>query len=130
MSSDHPDKQAVWETLRRLNDAWTKGDPAELARYFHPEMVAITATDRHRLEGAAACIDGWSAFARMARIHHWREVDPLIRLYGDAAVVAYNYELACEINGHTHNLTGRDMFFFVREADRWWAVADHFSPFP
>jgi len=25
---------------------------------------------------------------------------------------------------------GRDMFFFVKEKGRWWAVADQFSPYP
>lgn len=130
MTFDDPDKQAVWETLRAINDAWTRGDPADLARWFHRDMVAITPTDRHRREGAAACIAGWSDFARAARIHHWREVDPLIHLYGDAAVVAYEYALSCDLNGRTMELSGRDMFFFVREGGRWWAVADQFSSFP
>lgn len=130
ISFDDPERQALWNTLRALNDAWTRGDPAELARYFHPRMVAITATDRHRREGAAACIAGWSEFARTVRILEWRELNPLIELYGDSAVVAYEYDLACETGGKTLHLTGRDMFFFVREEGRWWAVADQFSPFP
>jgi hypothetical protein len=127
---DHPEKQALWNTLRALNDAWTKGDPADLAHYFHPEMVAITATDRHRREGAAACIAGWSEFARTVRILDWREVNPLIQLHGDSAVLAYEYELICETGGQKVTLTGRDMFFFVRQQGRWWAVADQFSAFP
>jgi ketosteroid isomerase-like protein len=37
-----------WETLRRLNDAWTKGDGKDLKNFFHKDMVAITPTDRNR----------------------------------------------------------------------------------
>lgn len=127
---DDPVKQEIWETLRALNDAWTRGNPDDLAQYFHPGMLAITATDRLRRDGAAACIAGWKDFARMARIHRWEEIDPVIRVYGDAAVVTYYYELACDMGGGTVNLEGRDMFFFVRESGRWRAVADQFSPYP
>ena len=47
---DDPAKQEVWNALRALNDAWTKGNPNDLKNYFHKDMVAITATDRERLE--------------------------------------------------------------------------------
>jgi hypothetical protein len=93
-------------------------------------MIAITATDSHRREGAAACIAGWKGFAEMATIHYWREVDPVIHLYGDSALVAYDFDMAFTINGQRIEMGGRDMFFFVRENGRWWAVADQFSAYP
>lgn len=127
---DDPTRQAIWSTLRTLNDAWTKGNPDDLAQYFHPDMVAITATVRHRLDGAAACIAGWKAFAEAATIHHWREIDPVIHVYGSSAVVAYDFDMAFDMNGQTIQMGGRDMFFFVKEGDRWWAVADQFSAYP
>jgi hypothetical protein len=127
---EDPVKQAVWSTLRALNDAWTKGNPDDLVHYFHPTMVAITATDRHRREGAAACIAGWKGFAEAARIHYWHEIDPVIHLYGDAAVVAYDYDMSFDMGGRTIQMGGRDMFFFIKEGERWRAVADQFSAYP
>lgn len=127
---DDPTRQAIWSTLRALNDAWTKGNPDDLAQYFHPDMVAITATDQHRLNGAAACIAGWKAFAEAATIHQWREIDPVIHVYGSSAVVAYDFDMAFDMNGQAIQMGGRDMFFFVKEGDRWWAVADQFSAYP
>lgn len=127
---DDPIRQAIWSTLRALNDAWTQGHPDDLARYFHPEMIAVTATDRHRLDGATACLRSWKGFAQAARIHYWREIDPVIKLHGDAAVVAYDFDMSFEMGGRIIRMGGRDMFFFVREADRWWAVADQFSAYP
>jgi len=53
-----------------------------------------------------------------------------VRLFGDAAVVTYLYELRCRLGGASLTLGGRDMFFLVREEGRWWAVADQFSSFP
>lgn len=126
----NPVEQEIWATIRALNDAWTKGNPDDLSQYFHPEMLAITATDRHRLDGGAACITAWKSFANAARIHHWKEVDPVIRVYGDSAVVAYDFDMSFGMGGQTVNMAGRDMFFLVRENGKWWAVADQFSPYP
>src|ERR1035437_5555629 len=120
-------QQEIWATVRALNDAWTKGNPDTLADYFHPQMLAITATDRLRRDGATECIAGWRAFAEAARIHHWQERDPLIRGFGDAAVVTYYYDISFEMGGQRFDEGGRDMFFFIRENGRWWTVADQFS---
>jgi hypothetical protein len=127
---DHPVKQAVWDTLRALNDAWTRGNPDDLADYFHERMVAITATDRERLEGRAACVAGWKAFAQAARIHRWEEREPHIELFGDTAIVSYYFDMSFDMGGQAITLGGRDLFTFVRENGRWWAVADQFSSYP
>ncbi|MCC6209004.1 MAG: nuclear transport factor 2 family protein [Gammaproteobacteria bacterium] len=125
-----PIKDEIWATVRAMNDTWTKGNPDELTRFFHRDMVAITATDRRRLDGGAACVAGWRGFCNSARIHHWEEIDPVIHVYGSSAVVAYYFDMSFDMGGKTINMGGRDMFFFIREGERWWAVADQFSPYP
>jgi hypothetical protein len=127
---DDPIRRDVWQTLRALNDAWTKGNPDDLIGYFHPNMVAITATDRERLEGREACVAGWKHFAQAARIHHWRELEPRIQVYGHTAVVTYYFDMSFDMGGQTVMLGGRDMFVFVKEGGKWLAVADQFSPYP
>jgi ketosteroid isomerase-like protein len=123
-------RQEVWNTVRALNDAWTRGDANELVNYFHDNMVAITATDRERLVGRRACVAGWKAFAQAAKIHRWKELDPQIELYGNTAVVTYYFDMSFDMGGRTVDLGGRDMFVFVKENGRWLAVADQFSPYP
>jgi hypothetical protein len=125
-----PIQQDVWNTVRAMNDAWTKGDPDDLAGFFHANMVALTPMGRERVVGREACLAGWKGFCANAHIHRWEEIDPQVRVYGDAAVVTYYYDLDCDMDGHTINLSGRDMFFLVKEAGKWWAVADQFSSFP
>ena len=120
----------VWETLRKLNDAWTKGDGKDLKNFFHRDMVAITPTDRNRREGRDDCIAGWVGFLSMAKVHSWEEIDPKIQIYGDSAVVTYYYVMAFEMGGQLIEMSGRDMFVFVEENGKWWAVADQFSPSP
>ena len=123
-------KQEVWQALRALNDAWTKGNPGDLKNYFHKDMVAITATDRERLEGREACFTSWNNFTKAAKINHWKELEPRIQLYGNTAVVTYYYDMSFNMGGQTTNLSGRDMFVFVKEGGKWWAVADQFSTYP
>lgn len=96
---EDPLKQEIWTTVRAMNDAWTKGNPDDLSKYFHQNMVAITATDRNRLDGGAACIAAWKAFSTAIRIHHWKEVDPIINVYGNSAVVAYDFDMSFDMGG-------------------------------
>ena len=123
-------QQQVWKTVQDLNDCWTKGDGSNLVRYFHPRMVAIVPTSRERLVGRDACVAGWVGFAKLATILSWKGIDPQIELFGDTAVVTYYFDIHFEMNGRTIHMSGRDMFTFVKENDRWWAVADQYSPNP
>jgi hypothetical protein len=125
-----PAEQELWATVRALNDAWTKGNPNDLALYFHPNMVAIAATERNRIDGGAACVASWKRFTTAATIHRWEETDPVIHVYGNSAVVAYYFDMSFDMGGQTVSMGGRDMFFFVKENGKWLAVADQFSPYP
>jgi len=125
-----PVHQEIWATLRAVNDAWTQGHPDDLADYFHAWMIAITPVDRLRRDGAAACVAGWKSFADAARIYRWQEFDPLIRVYDDAAVASYYYEIDFAMGGKRTVQSGRDLFFLVRDNGRWQVVADQFSPYP
>ena len=123
-------RREVWETLRQLNDCWTKADGKDLVHYFHERMVAVTPTDRLRREGRDACVAGWVEFAAHAKIHRWQENDPQIDVFGDTAIVSYYFDMSVDMGGHTIPMGGRDLFTFVKEKGKWWAVADQFSPYP
>ena len=126
-----PTELEVWQTVVAMNRAWTTGRVDELRDYFHVDMVAITPTDRDRLEGRVACIAAWAAFVEKANILDWKERDPKITVFEEnAAVVTHYYEAKVEMGGKLVELSGRDMFFMVKEAGRWWAVADQFSGDP
>ncbi len=105
---DDPVQQEIWATLRAMNEAWTRGNPDDLFNYFHRGMIAIIPGERSRLESGAACVAGWKAFREAARIHSWEEKNPLIRVYGKAAVVAYEYDMSFDMKGETIVSRGRD----------------------
>jgi hypothetical protein len=126
-------KREVWAAVQAMNRLWTvENRPDELVNYFHERMVAITPTDRLRLEGGSACVAGWKGFTEAATIHHWKELDPRIELFADgtSAVVTYYFDMSFDMGGQTVDMGGRDMLVLVREDGRWWVVADQFSPYP
>jgi ketosteroid isomerase-like protein len=126
-------KNEVWGTVQALNRLWTVEDkPDRLGKYFHERMIAVTPTDRLRREGSEACVAGWKAFTDHAKIHYWKEIDPLIEVYGEGrfAVAAYYFEMSVEMGGQTFKLEGRDMFSLVKEDGKWQVVSDQFSPYP
>ena len=130
MADDQATKDEVLAFIKALNETWTKGDGGALRNYFHPNMVAITATDQDILYGRDACLGSWQGFARSAQIRRWEEIEPQVQLYGDTAIVTYYWDLAYEMDGESASFGGRDMFVLVKENGRWQAVADQFSNFP
>ncbi|MHC4860862.1 MAG: YybH family protein [Planctomycetota bacterium] len=123
-------QREVWRTVEELNQAWTSGPGDEVARFFHPRIVAFTATDRDRLEGADACTAAWQSFAQAASTHRFDALDPRVDIYGTVAVVTYAYDMDCTIGGKEVRLAGRDMLVLVEEDGRWQVIADHFAPYP
>ncbi len=120
----------ILEFIQSMNRCWTKGDPNDLKKYFHEKIVAITPSDKERLEGRDVCIAAWAAFAQNTKIHSWLEREHKIQLFGETAIVTYYFDISFDMRGQTISMSGRDMFTLVKEKGRWWAVADQFSPFP
>lgn len=126
-------KEDVWKTIQAMNRLWTIENRAdELTQYFHKNMVAISATDRLRLDGQKACVTAWKKFMQAAKIHYWNEIDPKIELFGGNAfaIVTYYFDMSFEMGGQTIKMGGRDMFALVNEDGKWWIVADQFSAYP
>ncbi|OGW13148.1 MAG: hypothetical protein A2035_08040 [Nitrospirae bacterium GWA2_42_11] len=123
-------QKEIMDFIKAMNKCWTKGNPEDLNNYFHENMVAITPTERNRVEGKAACVAGWSEFAKNTKILSWEEHEHKIQMFSDAAIVTYYFDISFNMGGQTVNMSGRDMFTLIKEKGRWWVVADQFSPFP
>jgi ketosteroid isomerase-like protein len=128
--TNEAEKETVKAFVREMNDAWTRDNGERLSEYFHPRMVAITPVDALRCKGAAECISGWRSFSENSRIHAWREDDIDIEVFGDTAIVTYYYVMDVTLASKRQSLRGRDMLVLRKEQNRWWLIADQFSPYP
>ena len=125
------EEAAVLNTVKELNRLWTeKNTPSELARFFHPQMVAICAGVKSPIVGGDACVAGWTDFTSRVTELEFEEHRPLVRIVNDTAVVAYDFTCSFRRNGERFEMNGRDLFTLVRVDDRWQVIADHFSEMP
>jgi uncharacterized protein (TIGR02246 family) len=116
------DADEVWRVVQRLNDAWTKGGPEEIASFFHEEIVMVHPDFTQRTEGKAACVASYEDFRKQATILDFKISNPGIDVFGDTAIATYSYDIAYEMGGERFDDTGRDVFIFVRENAQWQAV--------
>ena len=121
MASEESRRQ-ILEIIHQLNDAWATGHPEKLAGFFHEDIVMVHPDFTGRIEGRDACMASYAEFCSEATIHGVKIGEPGIEVFGDTAVSTYSYEVDYEMGGERFNDSGRDLFVFVLEDDRWQAV--------
>jgi len=112
----------IQQLIQRLNDAWAKGNPRELANFFREDIVMINPDFSQRTEGREACVASYEGFCKEAAILDLKIGEPVIDVFNDTAIASYSWEIAYEMGGERFNDTGRDIFLFVREDGKWMAV--------
>jgi Domain of unknown function (DUF4440) len=126
------DRQAVTQLLRRINDAWLKGNPDDIERTleacFHDDIVIKSPRFEPLAKGKRACIASYVDFIRQAEIHDYRLDDPAIDLYGATAVATYLWEINYALDGVDYRESGHDLFVLIRADGRWQAVWRAISP--
>lgn len=115
-------RRHIREVVHQLNDAWATGHPEKLAGFFHENIVMVHPDFTGRSEGRDACIASYAEFCSAAIIHGVKIGEPGIEVFGNTAVSTYAYEVDYEMGGERFNDSGRDLFVFVLEDDRWQAV--------
>ncbi|XZG69182.1 YybH family protein [Chitinibacteraceae bacterium HSL-7] len=123
-------RDALLSVVNAVNLAWQRGESSALIRHFHPDMIATLAAEGRRLQGGAACFANWRTVARTCDVRHWRTSEPVIRVFGHAAVVSYDFQLSLVRQGVLQHLRGSDTLFLVFDQARWQIVADHYSEYP
>jgi uncharacterized protein (TIGR02246 family) len=115
-------RQEIREVVEQLNDAWVKGSPEKLATFFREDIAMVHPDFVQRTEGREACIASYVDFCSQAKVNDFKLGETSIDVFGDTAVATYSYEISYEMGGERFTDSGRDLFVFIRENDRWQAV--------
>jgi ketosteroid isomerase-like protein len=115
-------QEAVWEVMQEINRAWVHGRPEEMELHLHPDMVIVTSDVEYRADGRQACIASYKDFCDRATIQDYKEDKPNVDVFGDQAVVIYQFDISYELEGAAHRDKGADIFVFKREQDQWRAI--------
>jgi ketosteroid isomerase-like protein len=120
------DAAEIRAVVAAINDAWLKAPPAamraEMARYFHADIV-VRGPDFTRLSvGRDACIDSYAEFVGGATVLDAEFAEADVDVFGDAAIASTHWRLKYEMGGARYDETGHDVFAFMRAGGRWLAV--------
>jgi uncharacterized protein (TIGR02246 family) len=117
-----PPTEEIWQLVQRMNDSWAKNGADDLASFFREDIVMVHPDFTNRTEGRDACVASYRDFCKQATILDLKISNPGIDVFVNTAIATYSYEIQYEMGGERFNDTGRDIFVFVRENDRWQAV--------
>jgi uncharacterized protein (TIGR02246 family) len=109
----------VRDVIDLINRTWLKGDPADLERFFHPDVVIQPPGPGPRVHGRDPCIASYEAFAREAKVRRFEPETAEIDVFGDTAVATYRYRIVYEIGGRNYDENGGELLVFLREMDGW-----------
>jgi hypothetical protein len=117
-----PEQGQIWQAVRDLNDAWVSGNPERLVEFFHQSMIIAQPGFQQQVRGRRECVDSYRDFCARANVRDFRASDPSVDVFGQTAVVSYSFDIDYELDSERFSESGRDLFVFVREGDKWWAV--------
>src|SRR5689334_5513922 len=102
---------AVWQTMRRINDAWVHNQIEDLRDLLHASIVVV-APGGELVRGQAACIESYRDFTVQAKVLRFEELTPEVDVFGDTAVVTYTFEIFYELGGTWTTERGREIVVF------------------
>jgi hypothetical protein len=116
------DREAVLETMARINQLWRAGRIDELRPVIHPAIVMVLPGFSGRTHGRDQFLEGFRQFYQTATIHDFREIDMSADSTSGTAVVTFRFEMVYERKHERFRATGRDFWVFQRDATAWVAV--------
>jgi Domain of unknown function (DUF4440) len=110
------------ETLSAINNAWRNRNPEEMKKYLHPDIVMILPGFSGEIIGREKLIDGFKEFCTNAEVLEYSESDEQINVVGNCAVISFKFEMVYERTTYRDKSTGRDLWIFDRQDNKWIAV--------
>ena len=114
--------ETIRDLMKSINEAWLKGQTAELKAFFHPCIRFVSQNLETLADDRQACINSYADFTNNAKLLSFTESDLDIQTWGSTAVASYRFDIEYNLNNQTHRDSGRDMFFFTFQDSRWRAV--------
>lgn len=116
------DREAVLDTLRRLNRCWLERRPRDLAAFLHPDVAMAFPGFSGKAEGREALVAGFADFCENAVAHAYEESEHDVHVAGGTAVASFRFAMVYERDGARYRSTGRDVWVFTRAGVEWLAV--------
>lgn len=122
-------EQAVWQVIQAFNRAFAANDPDTYFTYIDEEIVVITPKNPYRVQGITADREEFEfgLQAGYSRVHYFQEMQPLVRVYGDTAVVTYFSRGYYGPEGQGRTVFLKETDVLVKRDKQWKIVHIHVS---
>jgi len=118
----------IKSVLKNTNLAWSTGNPTNLEKYFHEDIIIVSADLKILGSGKANCIKSYIEFLSKAKIVNFTDSDPIVNLFENSAIVFYEYDISWEMDNKLFEETARELYVFERSAGKWLIIMRKLIP--
>jgi len=105
----------LFQQVRQINNSWLSGNTNEVLKYANRTGVFLVGDySPYYITGNDDVKQHFADFYRTSKVNSVRALDPIVRIWGNVAAVAFNFDLDYTINGKTRRSPGRGLYTFAR----------------
>jgi ketosteroid isomerase-like protein len=114
------EKDVLLAQVRKIHAAWVARDTSALLKYSSKDSVFLMGDySPFYVSGVADLEQHFADFYKEGSVKYVRETEVTVGIWGDAAVVAFTFDLDYAINGASRRSPGRGVYAFERVAGTW-----------
>lgn len=110
------------DQIKKINACWLSGNPEDLAKYFHENIIIVSPDLQIMGEGKDNCIKSYLDFLASSNILSYSENVVEVNDYENTAAVFLSFSISWEIGGERNEEEGKELYIFSRENDDWKLV--------
>jgi ketosteroid isomerase-like protein len=119
------DEKELVDATRRINQAFVRGDLGTLESHIRQDFTMLHGHMK-RIENKSEAVAEWKQLFAVrgasGLTYYIKESAFKVQLYGDTAVVTFNYEHPRLEKGRLGTETGKAVYVFLRDGGRWLMV--------
>jgi len=112
----------------KINEAWKNGKLAELADYFHEDIVFCDSDFNVLAQGRTKCIESYRQFIDNAEVHEMSTKEPEVFVWHHTVYACYRFTISYTMNGKLYSEQGKEAFIFIYDNRTWVAVVRFMLP--
>src|SRR5262249_7481589 len=121
------EEQQVWRVVEAFNRAFASGDVEQYFTFIDQEITVLTPSNPYRIEGIADDREEfeWGLRTGTGKVGYFQELQPLVRVSGDMALVTYYSRGSYGGEGSGKTLYLKETDVLIRRHDGWKILHVH-----
>ncbi len=128
MKTENFEQENIKEILKKVNQAWSSGNPDDLKRYFDENIIILSPDMKILGSGKNNCVQSYIDFLNHATIIDFKENVPEVHIFDNTAIVFYRYSISWKSGDKLFNENGKEMYILDKKEDKWLIVLRKLMP--